>query len=58
MWLYVTWTVPSARVMVANVPAAPLGPWIIAPLVAARGGQLVAQVPVHVLMSGESFVKT
>jgi hypothetical protein len=58
MWLYVTWTIPSDRVMVANAPVALLGPVIVAPVAAASGGHVVAQVPEQVLVSAVSFVRT
>jgi hypothetical protein len=58
MWLYVTWTIPSDRVMVAKAPVAPVGPVIMAPVVAVSGGHVVAQVPEQELVSAVSFVRT
>jgi hypothetical protein len=44
--------------MVAKVPVALMGPVIVAPAGATSGGQLVAQVPLHALVSGVSVVNT
>jgi hypothetical protein len=48
--LYVTWTVPSVRVNVPNVPEAPGPPFGVVPDATVRGGHAVAQAPVQALV--------